>query len=133
MADLNTNQNTVQTAISNYMNLRGTKQILTASGTISSNTSIVAAVTGKRIKVLSYFISTAYSAGTLGPIFTDGNGGTTLRAFLLQAIANTISAANLAMDYPSFMFGTSAGNALYLNPAGQSVFYDISYFVEDAV
>jgi hypothetical protein len=108
------------------------KTVKTFTGSISANTSIVTAVPGKRIKVTAYSVLTAYSAGTISPIFTDGNAGTTLWRLLLQAISGSVSGANLAKPEPAFLFATSAGNALYLDPNGQTVVYSISYYDDDA-
>jgi hypothetical protein len=106
--------------------------IQSVAGSISSNTAIVAAVTGFRIKVVAYSLTTSYSAGSINPIFTDGNAGTTIWSVLLQAISGAISGVNLAIGHPYWLFGTTAGNALYLNPNGQTVYYSISYFSTDA-
>ena len=106
--------------------------IVTVTGSVSSNTAIVAAVAGNKIKVCGFYVATAYSTGAITPIFTDGNGGTTIWALLLQAIAGTVSGANLAVPAPAYIFSTAAGNALYLNPNGQACEYSVSYFSTDA-
>lgn len=108
------------------------KTCITTTGTISSNTQIVAAVSSKRIKVFAVEWETAYSGGTIVPILTDGSGGTTLDASLLQAITGSISGKTKAVSPPAFFFGTTAGNALFMNPNGQSVTYSVSYFADDA-
>lgn len=107
--------------------------IKTVTGTISSNTKIVDAVPLRRIKVTAYSLETTYSAASISPIFTDGNGGATLWTVLFQAISGSISGANLAKTEPGYLFGTSAAVALYLNPGGQSLTYSVSYTDEDAV
>lgn len=108
------------------------KNVLSANGTINSNTQIVAPISGKRIKVTAYLVITSYSAGSLGVIFTDGNAGTTLWPLLLQAQSGGISGANLAKSSPDALFICTQGNGLYFNPAGQNVTYAISYFADDA-
>lgn len=111
------------------------KNVLNACGTISANTNIVAAITangGRRIKVTAYLITTTYSAGSLGIVFSDGNAGTTVWALTLQAAAGSISGANLAKSSPDAIFATSLSNGLWLNPSGQSVTYSISYFADDS-
>jgi len=112
-------------------NLSG-KTILSVTGSANSNAQIVAAVASKRIKVVAVEFYTLYSAGAIVPILTDGNGGATLWSRPLQAISGTISGAVAAIGGLSWLFGTSAGNALYLNPNGQTVYYNISYFTDDA-
>lgn len=109
------------------------KTCITVTGAISSNTQIVAAVTGKRIKFFAVEWETAYSTATISPILTDGNGGRTLDISLLQAISGTVSGKTKSVSPPGFFDGTTAGNALYLNPNGQSVTYSVSYFADDAV
>lgn len=108
------------------------KTILSVTGSTSSNAQIIAAVTSKRIKVVACEAYTAYSTGTITPIFTDGNGGTTLWTRPMQAISSAIAGAVAATSAPSWLFGTTAGNPLYLNPNGQTVYYNISYFADDA-
>lgn len=110
----------------------GGKTLKSVAGSASSNTAVIAAVASKRIKVVAFECYTAYSAGAIVPILTDGNGGTTLWNRLLQAISGAISGAVAAVGAPSFLLGTAAGNALYLNPNGQTVYYNITYFADDA-
>lgn len=108
------------------------KTILSVTGNVNSNTSIVTAVSSKRIKVVAVEFFTAYSAGTITPILTDGNGGTTIWTRLLQAISGSISGAVATIGGTYWLCATTAGNALYLNPNGQTVYYNISYFADDA-
>ena len=108
------------------------KSIKTVTGSVSANTSIVSLVANKRIKIIAFSVLTAYSAAAINPIFTNGNGGTTLWSILLQAISGAVSGANLAVCSPSFLFATSAGTALYFNPNGQTCYYSLSYFDDDA-
>lgn len=108
------------------------KTILSVAGTVSSNTQVVAAVPFHKIKVIAFECYTAYSGGTISPILTDGNGGSTLHMRLLQAAAGGISGAVASTSTPSCLCSTSNGNALYLNPNGQSVTYTITYFADDA-
>jgi hypothetical protein len=108
------------------------KATKTVTGSISANTAVVAAVPAKRIKVTVISWRTTYSAGSITPILTDGNGGATLWNDLLQAISGAISGSVVQKDEPAFICGTAAGNALYLNPNGQTVVYSISYFDDDA-
>lgn len=130
--NIDTNQGSASAGTQRVV-LAACKSVKTVVGSINSNTNIVALVAAKKIKVTAYSIMTAYSAGTIAPIFTDGSGGTTLWQFLLQAISGSISGANLAKSSPDCLFATSAGNPLYLNPNGQTVTYSISYFDDDAI
>ena len=108
------------------------KAILTACGSASSNTAIVAAVPAKRIKCVFVSLRTSYSAGAIVPVLTDGNGGTTIYQDLEQAISGSVSGSVASVSPPGWICGTAAGNALYLNPNGQTVYYTISYFADDA-
>ena len=108
------------------------KTCLTVTGSISSNTAIVALVASKRIKVVAISMRTAYSGGTITPILTDGNGGTTIWEDLEQALSGSVSGHVATIGGPYWLCATSAGNALYLNPNGQTVVYSITYFADDA-
>lgn len=108
------------------------KAIKTVSGSCSSNTAIIAAVPGSKLKIQYIKLRTAYSAALLNPVLTDGNGGATIWDDHMQAIANTVFGSNEGVPAPSYLCATSAGNALYLNPGGQTVYYDISYWDSDA-
>lgn len=106
------------------------KAILKAVGNVNSNTSIVAAVTSKRIKVVFASLRSSYSAGAIIPILTDGNGGTTIFQDLEQALSGSVSGSvNPTLPFGA---GTSAGTALYLNPNGQTVYYTVYYHADDA-
>ena len=108
------------------------KTILTVCGSASSNTQIGAAVTSKRLKCVFISLRTAYSTGPIVPILTDGNGGSTIYQDLEQAISGSVSGSVASVSPPGWICGTSAGNPLYLNPNGQTVYYTVSYFADDA-
>lgn len=108
------------------------KNTITITGTVNANTKIIAGAAGKRIKLTGYALTTTYSVGSLGIIFTDGNAGATLWAMTLQALAGSISGANLAKSEPAFICACSLGNDLYFNPAGQNVTYSVSYQIDDS-
>ena len=108
------------------------KTILTVCGSVNSNTSIGPAVTAKRLKAVFVSLRTSYSAGAIVPILTDGNGGTTIYQDLEQAISGSVSGSIASVSPPGWICATTAGNPLYLNPNGQTVYYTISYFADDA-
>lgn len=114
-------------AIASYLT---PKNILSATGSVSSNTSIVAAITAKRIKVVFVSLRTAYTAGLILPILTDGNGGTTIFQDPEQALTGSVSGS--VNSFSPFGPKTTAGNPLYLNPNGQTVYYTIYYHADDA-
>ena len=107
------------------------KTILTVTGTVSVDTDIVAAVVGKRIKVIA--ISLISVSTTTNTITMQSNASTALWTVPLQAISGTICGVNLAVPAPSFLFATAAGEKLTLDvSAAQNVTYSISYFADDA-
>lgn len=108
------------------------KTIKTVTGTVSANTDIVAAVTSKRIKVIAYALFT--SSTTLNTITMQSNATTALWTVPLLAPTNTsVFGANLAVEAPSFLFATAAGEKLTLNvSAAVNVTYSVSYFDDDA-
>lgn len=105
--------------------------VKSATGTISATTTIVAAVAGKKIKVLAYSLITQ-STTAVTCTFKDGAGGTAKWTVPLQAPNGTIGGANLPAGYNP-LFETSAGNALELHlSAEQPVTYAVSYTDDDA-
>jgi hypothetical protein len=109
------------------------KSIKTVFGSVSSNTQIIPSTPGRKIKIRYCKLRTSYSGGTITPILTDGNGGTTIWGDpLLEAVTGSISGSNEGVTAPDALCSTSVGNALYLNPNGQTVGYAISYFDDDS-
>lgn len=92
-------------------------------GTSSSgNTSVVAAVTGKKIRVLSL---TMMAGGTTAVKFTDGAGGTDLTgAFPL------IAQAGLSASHLNGLFETTAATALVLNNGSAQSIQGMLTYVE---
>lgn len=107
------------------------KTIKTVTGTVSADTDIVAAVTGKRIKVIAVALyTTSTNANT---ITLKSNNSTAIWTVPLRAITGTISGANLAVPAPSFLCATVAGEKLTLDvSAAESVTYNVTYFDDDA-
>ena len=107
---------------------RKTLKRVAGSCTTSGNNSIIAAVGGKTIKVFSYCLQ---GNGTVNAKFTDGAGGTQL-----SALWNLISGMNIlpaAIQPPSYLFKTTAGNELTMNLSGTVVVqYEITYTDDDA-
>lgn len=110
------------------------KTLKTYSGTFSSDTDVIAAVTSKRIKVYAYsIINTANTADTV--IFkSNGTGGTELwRVYLRGPDANTPYGANLATSPPGFLFATVAGEKLTVDVSDTATLHvSIAYFDDDA-
>lgn len=109
------------------------KTIKTASGSVNSDTDIVAAVGGKRIKVFAIVLST--DSTTLNRVIMKSNGaaGTELWRCLLQAGTGTVCGMHENVTVPSFLFATVQGEKLTLDmSAGVNVEYTVSYWDDDA-
>ena len=91
------------------------------SASSNGNNTLVAAVTGKKIRVLSYALT---SSGTVNAKFQSGASGTDLTG-LLYEIANS----GIAVAYcPVGLFETAAGSLLNLNlTAGTAVGGHLTY------
>lgn len=110
------------------------KTLKTYSGTFSTDTDVIAAVTGKRIKVYAYsVINTSNTAET--PLFkSGGTSGTELwRVHTKGPAADTPFGANLAVTPPAFIFATVAGEKLTVDVnAGATLHVSLAYFDDDA-
>jgi hypothetical protein len=107
------------------------KTLKTATGTVSATTTIVAAVTSKRIKVQSYALLTS-STTAVTATFRSASGGTALWTIPMQATSGAVFGANLATQCPAFLFATNAGELLELGLSGAvSVTYSITYWDDD--
>lgn len=110
------------------------KTMKTVTGTVSSSgdNTVINSVSTKRLKIFAYALFSATTTSNTC-IFKDGSGGTSLWTIPLQAPASsTIFGANLAVDVPSFLFATTAGNALILNLSqAQTVTYSLTYWDDD--
>jgi len=93
----------------------------------SGDNTIVAAVGGKCIKVYTYALN---GTGTVNAKFTDGASGTQL-SILWRLLANT-AITPASVNPPSFLYKTTAGNALILNLSGAvGVEVEVSYWDDD--
>lgn len=102
--------------------------LLTVTGTVSTDTDIVAATAGKRIRVTSYSLTT--TASNANTITFKSGASTSLWAVKLQSPADVVTGANLSTNYPSYLFSTVAGEKLTLDvSAAEEVTYAITYYV----
>ena len=109
------------------------KTVDNATGTISATTTIVAAVAAKRIKTFALTLTTT-STSAVTITFKDGAGGAAKWSCVLQAISGSVSGVSASIEIPSYLFGTSAGNALEMAlSAAVNVTYAISYWDSDSV
>ncbi len=109
------------------------KTLKTLSGSFTSDTDIIAAVTSKRIKVVAYSFRTFGTSATLVLLKSNGTGGTLLWTEALQSITGTVQGSNLAVPAPSFLFATAAGEKLTADTnTGDTVYWSLTYFDDDA-
>lgn len=104
------------------------KSIKTVAISVSSSgdNTIVAAVPGKRIKVIAFMIQ---SVGTSNLVKWKDGSGTDLTGALSFNIREGVSAA---APLPSWLFATAAGNALVLNLGSASAMAGfVTYFDDD--
>ena len=103
---------------------------ITGSSAVAGDTTIVAGVAGKQIKVfaLSLFAPSGTSPVTL--TLTDGPGGPHLFAAIVQAPNQAAFSFGMATSAPTFLFAASVGNALVMNlsAATVSVTANLSYW-----
>lgn len=106
----------------------------TFSGTLTSDTDVVAAVTSKRIKVNALYLRVITNTEQILIAKSNGTGGTELwRAYLRGSAANVPDGNNLAVPCPDFLFGTVAGEKLTFDvSSGATVHYSGSYWDDDA-
>ena len=106
------------------------KAIKSVTGTVNATTDIVAAVAGKRIKVVAYSLESVST--TSNTITFQSNAVTGIWTVILLALASSVMGANLAIPEPSFIFGTVAGEKLTLNlSAAINCTYNVSYYDDD--
>ena len=110
------------------------KSLKTASGTLTADTDVVAAVVGKRIKVYAYSLITTGVNANARIFKSNGTSGTELWRVILQApAASSLFGANLAVTPPAFIFATAAGEKLTLDVGDTDpIHYSIAYWDDDA-
>jgi hypothetical protein len=123
--------NTPAVTQSGTWNVGHGKTIKSVSGTMTSSTDVIAAVSTKRIKVLAYSIVTlGTTAATY--IFKSNNSTEVWRIALQAPASSNMFGANLSIPAPSFLFATTAGEKLTLVPSGSdTIHYAITYFDDD--
>jgi len=111
-----------------------TKTIKTVSGSLTADTDVIAAVATKRLKVIAYSIITTGVNANAAIFKSNGTAGTELWRIILQApAASSVYGANLAIEAPSFLFATVAGEKLTLDVGNaDTLHYSIAYFDDDA-
>jgi len=113
------------------INIATGKTLKTVTGTVSTDTDIVAAVASKRIKVVAF--SLISSSATANTITFQSNATDALWTVPLQSIADTMAGANLSVSPPSFLFATAAGEKLTLDVSvAVNITYSVTYFDDDA-
>lgn len=110
------------------------KTLTTVSGLLTADTDVVAAVTGKRIKVMAYTLVTSGNTGSLVLFKSNGTSGTELWRVPVKGPSSTdLFGANLATDAPSFLFGTVAGEKLTMDvDSSAPIHYSLTYWTNDS-
>ncbi len=109
------------------------KTIKTVSGSLTSDTDVIAAVTSKRIKVIAYRLTTPGTTASAKIFKSNGTSGTEVWREFLQGATGQPMGAAIAIAAPSFLFATAAGEKLTLDVSdGDTIHYSITYFDDDA-
>ena len=115
---------------------QSTRSYKTASGTLTSDTDVIAAVSSKRIKVYAFSVVTVGTNANAAIWKSNGTGGTELWRFLLQGASGSPMGSNLAVSPGmdgAFLFATVAGEKLTLDVGnGDTLHYSVSYWDDDA-
>lgn len=112
-------------------NIINGKTILTASGTTSSSgaTEMVAAVAGKKIKVVAYAFTTV--SATKDRLILKSATTEIWRPAILQSAGNVTVGANLSVPAPGQICETAAAAALNLvKAAAVETDYAVAYYTE---
>lgn len=105
------------------------KTLKTAAVALTATGTVVAAVTGKRIKVYRYAIQSRNDTMTVR--FRDGGAGSAIGMEWLLNTREGVSSG--AVDPPNFLFATTAGNSLDAIVSGTgTVWVEVQYFDDDA-
>lgn len=114
----------------------GTRSYKTASGTLTADTDVVAAVSTKRIKVYALSVTTVGTNANAAIWKSNGTSGTELWRTLLQGASGSPMGERLAVSPGvdgAFLFATVAGEKLTLDVGnGDTLHYSLSYWDDDA-
>ena len=124
------------------VNIQATAVISAAGGSVAGSTSgvsvsgvtIVSPEASRNIKVYAFSLITTAQVGSQIR-FTNGagTGPVVLWQVALQAPAQGIAGANLAVSPPGYLFATGVGSTLALvKDTGSLLHYSVSYFKESA-
>lgn len=108
------------------------KTLKVVTGSVSATTTIISAVTSKRLKVQSYALFTS-SVNPVTVTFRSGAAGAAMWTVPMQATTGAVFGANLSTQCPAFLFATVSGDLLELSlSASETVTYSITYWDDDA-
>lgn len=109
------------------------KTILTASGSLTADTDVIAAVTSKRIKVHAFSLYTFGTSASVILFKSNGVAGTLLWTACAQAVSSTVFGTGQSVNPPDFLFATTAGQKLTIDVGNtDTIYYSISYQADDA-
>lgn len=104
-----------------------------ASGVSASGNTLISPVTSRVIKVYAIALTTTAQVQTVVSFGDGGGAGSRFWRYALQAPAQGIAGANLAVTPPGYIFATASGSTLSLHLDNASlVHYSIGYFLESA-
>ena len=114
-----------------FAGLPETIQALSVNLTTAGDHVLIPAIPGKVVKIFAFSMFAAAGSTSVTVTFTDSVGGTTLFAALAQAANQNIFSFGEATSLPTFLFATSAGNALNVNLSGAAqLLVNISFWEE---
>ncbi len=94
---------------------------------VAANTSVIAAVTGQKIRVTKIWLANGGAAGSI--IFRNGNAGALITTFIdVDAPAGFHSTRQLPFD-PTGYCETSAGVGLYADIAGSAIWVGLQFIL----
>lgn len=92
---------------------------------------LVPGTSGKKVHLYAFSLFAPAGTALLTITFSDGIGGAVLFSALAQAPNQSIFSFQTATTYPTFLFQTSAGNALNLNLSlASQVLANLSYWID---
>lgn len=98
--------------------MRSQRMTATFTTSATGNLSVVAAVTGKRIRVYAFMLTIGGTASIATANFADGSGGTSLSGSMTTGAAATASNVYCMPEISSGYFVTTAATGLFLTVAG---------------
>lgn len=108
------------------------KTLKTVSGSLTSDTDVIAAVTGMKLKIHAINLYTFGTSASTILFKSNGTAGTEVWRVCMQSIASNVMGVVLASSYPSYIFSTVAGEKLTIDVGNaDTIHYSIAYWDSD--